>query len=96
MTHDDLHQFHHEILPLMIPSAPLAVLENSGTLGMSIPSSRFEDLVAVINVNQYNRDSQNLIRSVLACVIDISLVPHGNLTACIVQVHLHCDTEPRR
>ena len=84
---------------MFISNRPLnepLVLNGSGPTGLSIPPARFRDLLVIINDGYYTRDSQNLILSVLACTADISVVPHGNLTAFNIQIHLHCDVEARR
>ena len=99
LTHDDLHNLHQDVFPMFTTNRPLnepLVLDNPGSTGLSIPPSRFDDLLLIINDGYYTRDSQNLILSILACTADVSLVPHGNLTACVIQVHLHCDVEARR
>ena len=95
LTHDDLHNFHHAILPLQTPGAPPDALDLNQSLGMSIHPSRFPDLLAIIRDGQYDRGSQFQIRSILACTSDITLVTHGHLVACHVQVYFHCDVESR-
>ena len=95
LTHDDLHGFHHSILPLQTPGAPPAALDLDRSLGLSIHPGRFPELVAAIQEGHYDRGSQFTIRSILACTTDISLVPHGHLVACHVQIYLHCDVESR-
>ena len=94
LSHDDLHEFHRLIMPLIRP--PLAVGIGDGSLGFRMPDTNFPALVTILRDGNYHQGSLNLIRSILACVAEIELVPHGHYTACHVQVYIHCDTEPRR
>ena len=95
LTHDEIHGFHHGILPLQAPGVPPDALDIDRPLGMSIHPARFPELYEVIREGHYDQGSQFLIRSILACTTDISLVTHGHLVACHVQIYLHCDIESR-
>ena len=95
LTHDDLHNFHHAILPLQTPGALPNALDIDQPLGLAINPARFPELFEIIREGHYDRGSQFLIRTVLACTTDISLVTHGHLVACHVQIYLHCDVQTR-
>ena len=95
LTHDDLHNLHHALLPLQTPGAPPDALDLNQSLGMSVHPSQFPTLFGIIQEGHYDRGSQFQIRSILACTTDISLVTHGHLVACHVQIYLHCDVESR-
>lgn len=95
MTHDDLHELHRLVMPLMTRPA-LAVGVGDGPLGFGMSEANFPALIIILRNGNYQQGSINIIRSVLACVAEIELVSHGRYTACRVQVYLHCDTERRR
>lgn len=95
LSHDDLHGFHHSILPLQTPGAPPAAFDIDQPLGLSVHPDRFPELAAIIRDGHLDQGSQFAIRSILACTTDISLVTHGHLVACHVQIYLHCDVESR-
>ena len=93
-TDDDLHDFQRLIVPLM--SNPRAgAAHDDGPLVVQVMPDDFPALLAIIQDGNYDQGSTNRLRSILACIAEITIVPFGHHTSCRVQVYLHCDYEPR-
>ena len=76
MTHDDLQTLHNQITPLLVANLRPKQFDPDDSVGMSIPPARFPDLVTVFAKWNLNQGSQNLVNSILACVVQISMVTH--------------------
>ena len=95
MTHDDLRVLHDQIMPMMVAYIQPDQMDPNSSISMNMPVSRFPELVDALNRGNFTRGSPNIVRSIMACVAQMTLATHGRLNACHVQVYLHADAEPR-
>ena len=93
-TDDELHDFQRLIVPLMSNPRIIAAHDDDPLVVQVLPEN-YPGLLEIIRDGNYDQGSTNRIRTIMACVAEIIIVPYGRHTSCQVQVFLHCDYESR-
>lgn len=95
--HNDLYNLVIEITRILAPNPNQAIenLQVHQTATYRVGEMTLPMVRQILQDGHYTVGAPRRIRSVVAMIVEINIVPHGNFNITDVKLYLHCDNQPR-